>query len=871
MEMEDRACGDYNVPMTSRRSLMLINGVLLFASGAAGLIYEVLWMKQLGLLFGNTTYAAATTLSAFFLGLAAGGWFWGRRAARMSNPLRSYASLEVGIALTALLYFALLPVYHWVYPHIFRAAGLSPLATAAKFALSVLAVFPPAFFMGGTIPVMGQHLIRDVRRFGATGALLYGLNTLGAALGAYLAGFHLPLWLGYRATYGVATCITCCVAVVAWLLSRGQAVASSDAGRGVSEARATTGPALPQPFIAATCFLSGFGVLGLEVLWTRMFAQVLTNSVYTFAAVLVTILMSLALGAGVAAILARLPLRPAGVLFGLLVAAALAAGTTPLTFMHVTDNMRIVSSSTEWSGYIMDVFTKTIRVIGVPACLLGTIFPYLLKTCESRVTSTGWTLGSLLAINTVGGIGGALFAGFVLLDWVGLWPGLQIYSLLYLLPAMAFPLVLRRVGAVFRVATAGVVAVAVAVSVYDLDPSGLDRVALNEIGTGETLMDLYEGSGGTVAVTDTFGALAIKLNNHYGLGSTAARQSQETQADIPLMIRPKTPSIYFLGMGTGITPGASLAPYYRVRRVVTCELVGEVVTAAREHFAPHVNGLFTDPRSQIVIDDGRHYLLGAGERFDLICADLFVPSRSGAGSLYTVEHFRTVRRRLKPGGWFVQWLPAYQMTRREFGIVARTMLEAFDQVTLWRNSFFAGQEIIALVGHPRRGALPVTAIDDRAYKAQAQDKVQAVEGIGADNLESFVPRLTAQTALTFYCGNLSAIRDRFDGYAVNTDDYPLIEYLAPLSRQRQKAGEVSWFVGGELLAFLGDLQKACPPESDPMLANHSPADRRLPRAGLCLHRARMHSFRGQRAEAQQAWADFVRHWLARDAPTRRAN
>jgi len=830
-----------------------VNAPLLFASGAAGLVYEVLWMKQLGLLFGNTAYAAATTLAAVFLGFAVGGLVWGRRAAGMRRPLRGYAMLELGIAATAMGAFLLPPLYRRLYPLIFQAmAASAPLAVAIKFALSVAVVFPPALFMGGTVPLMSEHLIRDPRRFGRSAALLYGVNTLGAALGAYLAGFHLPLWWGYRITFAAALGVTLAVAAVAWWLSRTEAAPPRAAGR-AARPRRQGPPALSPPLVGAICVLSGFGVLGFEVLWTRMFAQVLQNSVYTFAAVLVTVLAALAAGAGVASLLARLPWRPASVLFVLLPAAGMATAAAPFVFMHLTDNMKMVGSSTGWAGYVFDVFRLAAATMGLPACLLGTVFPYLLKVSESRVRSAGRTMGELSALNTVGAIAGALLAGFVMLDWVGLWPSLRIYSLAYFLPVLAFPLAVRRLHPALRIAAVG----AIVLSVYRLDPSSLLRARIDPA-HGETLRAVYEGSGGTAAVTDTLGALAIKLNNHYGLGSTAAIQSQEVQADIPLMIRPKTDSVYFLGMGTGITPGTALAPYYNVRRVVTCELSGEVVAAAKDHFRPYVNGLFTDPRSEVVVDDGRHYLAGTGEQFDLIDADLFVPFRSGAGNLYTVEHFRTARRRLAPGGWFAQWLPLYQVTEREFGIIARSMLAAFDQVTVWRNSFYPGKEIICLVGHRDRGALEAVVSEGYSYKAEA------VKGIGVRNLRSFTPLLTPQTALAFYCGDLSAVRGRFDKYPLNTDDHPVIEYLAPLSHQRQEAGEASWFVGERLLSFLEDLQQACPPESDPVLANQTPADRRLPRAGLHLHQARLHVRDRSYDRAERAWSAFVHHWLAQD-------
>lgn len=833
-------------------------------------------MKQLGLLFGNTSYATATTLSAFFLGLAAGGWFWGRRAARMANPLRGYAWLEVGVLVTAGLYFGLLPTYHAVYPHLFRATGASSgIAVAVKFGLALLVVFPPAFFMGGTIPLMGQHLIRDARRFGTTGALLYGVNTLGAAVGAYLAGFHLPLWLGYRGTCGVAMGVTLAVAAAAWWLSRGQGVVSADGlvrmcPRERAHGAARNTPDLPHYLILVVCFLSGFGVLGLEVLWTRMFAQVLANSVYTFSAVLVTILLCLAVGAGIAGVLARLPIRPGTTLLVLLAAGAVAAGAAPFVFMRLTDGMRTVGASTGWAGYILDVFRTAALVLGPPGCLLGTVFPYLLKTSESRVASPGSMLGNLSAINTLGGIAGSVVAGFVVLDWLGLWSGLRAYALLYLLPALALPVVVRHAGPVWRAAMIVAVSGALTLSLWRLNPSGLDRVVVNASGDGEELVAVFEGSGGTVAVTRTPMAhlppehypLSIKLNNNYPLGSDLAAESQQAQTAIPLLIRPETASVYFLGMGTGITADAALAPMFAVRRTVTCEMSPEVVAAVRKHFRGTLHALLDDPRSQIVIDDARHHLACMREAFDLINGDLFNPYRSGAGSLYTVEHFRTVKRRLAPHGLFVQWLPLFQLTSEEFGIIVRSMLEVFGQVTLWRNTLAPGGEVVGLAGHP--DAEPLQAAADRG---DGTDWSALVAGKSVDQSQRLeLPLLDPRFVLLFYCGNITAIAERFDRYPVNTDDHPLIEYMAPLLQQRERTGQASAFVRDELVRFLDELQQACPPDRDPMLARRSATDRLLPRAGLNLQKARLHYQEGRRAEAARAWDAFVSDWLAQSRP-----
>jgi spermidine synthase len=194
---------------------------------------------------------------------------------------------------------------------------------------------------------------------------------------------------------------------------------------------------------------------------------------------------------------------------------------------------------------------------------------------------------------------------------------------------------------------------------------------------------------------------------------------EHLQGRIPLLLFPKTESLFFIGVGTGISTGGALDQRFTsLKRIVACDLLPEVIEASRQYMTrvpdpesgrpvDFTCGLFKDKRVETVAQDGRHYLMASGETFDMINADLFLPYQSGAGSLYSREHFKSVKAALKPGGVFVQWLPLYQLTDTEFGSIARTLLDVFDTVTVWRNNFTPGNEIVALIGH--RDATPLPA------------------------------------------------------------------------------------------------------------------------------------------------------------------
>jgi spermidine synthase len=818
--------------------------VLLFLSGAAALVYEVLWLKELGLVFGNTAHAAATTLAVFFLGTAAGAWAFGRRAERLRRPLRGYALLEWGVAGSALLYFALAPAFRWLYAAAYPVVGGHPLATTLlKLLLAVGVLFLPAFFMGGTLPVLGQHLVRRKGELGRTGAALYLVNTAGAAIGALLAGFVLPARLGFRGSYLAAIAASVAVGLAAWVLG-GRAAPAGDvvppraagpdppAGGGAPGAPAVTARA-----IRVLAFASGFLALSLEVLWTRMFAQVLQNSVYSFAVILVTFLVSLAAGSGVASVLCRAPaMRPSRVLAGLgVVSWVLVTASTPL-LVGRTGGLDAVPAGGGFAGYVARIFGLAAVVMLPPGIAVGTVYPYLLKAAERIPRAPGRTLGNLAAINAVGGILGALGSGFVLLPALGLWASVHLVAAGYLAAAGIARGAIAPFGAAATIVVALAGFAAARVALPDLPVVHLAT------GEGEVLVESWEGRHGIVAVTGVGEARTLRVDNHYALGGTAARESERRQAQIPLFVLPPPESVFFLGMGTGITAGAALD--FPVKRVVTCELVPEVVVAARRHFADLAGGLFRDPRSVIVVDDGRHFLTATRERFDVVISDLFVPWHAGTGSLYTRDHFAICRSRLTDGGCFVLWVPACQLSRAGFDVLARTVLDVFPHVTAWRGEFAPGWPTLGLLCRAE-----ATRIDP----AQARRNVARVvpdPRPGRVGEAPFLPWMS-------YAGNLGECRRLFDGAAIDTDDRPVLEYLAPRTQQRADSREVAWLRGGEMLALLRELFAQTPPEQDPFLADASPEQVEYVRAGLQLYEVAVLVDAGRLAEAAPLYRRFL--------------
>ncbi len=838
-------------------------------SGFACLIYQILWMRRIGLLLGNTSHAAALTLAVFFGGLSMGGWYWGKRCQKKSSPLRTYAWLELGIAAAGIVVLIAPALVPHVYPMLHGKVGA---LNAFKYIATLLMVFPASFLMGGTLPMLGQAVIHRRESFGATTARMYAVNTLGAACGAFATAFLLIWLLGMRLTCVTAMGASTAAALLAFRLSQQACLQSAsvdaleqdgpdDPPRKKKSNRADSPasgkPVMPRPLIVSLAFVSGFNLLALEVVWTRLLAQIHENSVYGFATVLIIVLVCLSLGAWLASRLARCRMPAPQVLLGIFALGGAALAMTPVIAMGLTQGMTMQDTETTFAAYVLRLFATGFAVIA-PACLpLGAVFPFLMKGEEGFITHAGKSIGTLSAINTVGAILGSLAAGFLFLEWLGVWHTLQLVSAVYLIIAVLMPAGGNRVTYTVRAAS-GIMLVLL---LTRLDSSRLTNPSSAD--SAGRVVEKWEGSDCTVTVVgDPASRLSIKINSNYGLGSTDAYGPQIFQARIPLLAYPDTDSVFFLGMGTGITAGEALnrGDFKHVRKVVACELSANVVAASKKYFTGMVdgtdqtNGLYQDPRAEVLVGDGHNQLLAHREKYSMINADLFLPYRRGTGSLYSSEHFQMVRERLNPGGVFVQWLPLYQMSEREFGIIAHTMISVFPQVSLWRGNFQPGAEIAALVGHADLTPLPASTLD------AGHDKQLAVEGATHLDMQDLMLPINEQTVTLFYGGNLTKAADLFAKYPLNTDDRPVIEFGTPRSMHRPSDADRPQFLETRFASLIDTIQSRTQPDEDPLLAARSPSSRKLPLAGSAFHRAWIARVNGDDEKWKHEWEKFLTQW-----------
>jgi spermidine synthase len=515
---------------------------------------------------------------------------------------------------------------------------------------------------------------------------------------------------------------------------------------------------------------------------------VLHNSVYSFTAIALVFLLALALGAVVAALLLQ-RVAPVVIASVALVTAAVTTIGGLWLFMYCTDGLAYVGMQSGLGEYIGRIVMLAAATAGPAAMASGVVLPALWSAWGDR-GGVARPLGDLTAANMLGGVIGALAAGFVIVPTIGVRGGLAVAAAAYVVLADLLASSQSR----FRP-----LAYAALLTIVMAHPLRAPLVHLRS--TGETLRALIEGAHGIVTVVEASDDLQLRLDNYYVLGSSAAVINERRQGLLPLLLHPDPRQVAFIGLATGIT--ASAGPALGVQETTVVELVPEVAGAARTYFATWNGQLLERSDVRLVLDDGRRYLTASRDRFDVIVSDLFIPWHASAGNLYAREMYNTVARRLAPGGVFCQWLPLYQLTREEFDTIVRTFLTVFPQASLWRGDFYPDRPIVGLVGQLSPQPIDLTGLSERLLRLPTWSRDALLAS----------PR----GLLMLYAGNLTAVADLFATAPLNTDDRPLIEFHAPRLTRMTTTGDKDWFTGESLAAFYETLEVRLRGVPDPLL------------------------------------------------------
>jgi spermidine synthase len=640
------------LPQASRTVVLLI----FLLSGIAGLIYEVVWARELVLVFGNTTQAISAILTGFFAGMAIGSVLGGRLADRVRNPLRMYAILELLIVLVVLLTPATFRGLHEVYRGAFGSLEQNTMALAlVRFALAIAALGPATVLMGATLPTLSRYLVRDHNMMGHEFGSLYTVNTLGAIIGTLASGLILIELLGLTETLLVGVCFSGLAGLTALALSfRTRPAASTNAAVTAPKAASVTkvetvratveavAARTARPRLAlALAFVSGLTSLGYQNLWTRILSSGTGGSSYVFTVILALFLTGITVGAFVYARFLSRTKHPVALL-----------GIAELALAMVV----LGGLGFETKFFANMSFNRDLLIVVLPATLvMGVVFPMTSMLATDSDDRVGTSAGMLLGANTLGAIVGTFVVPFFLMP--ALTSGRSVVlialinalmGLILLWEARTLSLPLRRFGG----ALSGAVAV-LAIGLIVVPNNIVADPNINVMGRSNgTILQVAEDNVAAVQavrMNDAAQTMRLFVGGYSMTGITA---DTRMMAHLPLMVRPNAKSMCVIAFGMGSSYRSALMDGLRVDAV---ELVPSVPGMMGDFF-PDASSVEANPDGQILIADGRNHVDLTTHMYDLLIVDPPPPMNgSGTAVLFSQEFYQSAKARLNPGGVMMQW------------------------------------------------------------------------------------------------------------------------------------------------------------------------------------------------------------------------
>ncbi|HSH94324.1 MAG TPA: fused MFS/spermidine synthase [Roseimicrobium sp.] len=677
--------------------------LLFIASGATALVYEVIWSKCLALMFGSTVQAQTVVLAVFMGGLAAGNRIFGNRAARAHQPLALYGYLEAIIGIYAFFFDSL----HRFADGIFQKLGTPLLEHSSallmlKGAISVGLLALPTILMGGTLPLLAGWLQRQEGDASRRSARFYSLNSLGAVLGSFLAGFLLVRYLGMESSLQLTAMANVLVGLLAVGISRkitdagaDSVVAPTAAAKAVSGSSIVTGR---ETILLVT--LTGAISMGLEVLASRCLGLVFGSSLPAFALVLMAFILGIGLGSAVVASPRWKGLSTEVWVPRLLVGAALwitglVLAVVPLVYSYVILGSGLARNDVGYWLHQIMVGGGALFALGLPAGLMGAVLPLCIRSAGAGADDLPALIGRLLTWNTVGCVTGVLLTGFVLMPLLGLRAALLFLALILCSITCVASLKWKRRGGV-KLAIAGAVLVVFALfgtgeGWKTVLSSGIFRRRewQPEYFTARQkairLVFYEDAPDATVSVEQTDGVIfksqiSLRINGKVDASNVGDLNTQYLLGHLPLIARPASKDVFVLGFGSGITAGAVLG--HPVEKLVIAENCAPVLRAAK-FFEPWNRNVLHEPRTRVYSEDARTVLKLSPQTYDVIISEPSNPWMVGVGSVFSQEFYQLAASRLKDGGIMTQWFHAYEMSDQIVDMVFKTFSSVFPYMEIW--------------------------------------------------------------------------------------------------------------------------------------------------------------------------------------------
>ncbi len=729
-----------------------------FTSGMAGLIYQVAWSRLLQLVVGVSIFAITTVICTFMAGFAIGSYLIGRVGERWRDPLLAYAVIEglIGIyaVLTPWIFELAEPVYVWGFRHL-GPFGLN----FFRVVLSALLLLLPTALMGGTLPLLARALAATGTTAAMGTGLLYAVNTFGAVAGCFLAGFLLLGELGISASIYLAAALNVAVFALV-LLGRQRPQPAAAAPVGTRDVDVAAPLAEGDSFILWVFFVTGFAALGYEILWTRALLVYLMSSTYAFSQVLSVYLFGIAAGSFVASWIVPRIRRP---LIGVAVAqlgVAITVVAGMLIFPRVRPLAMTLIGSTSIDSFgraVAFMTTQAGLVLLLPTLFMGATFPFGVAAYRSS-RGVGADVGALYAVNTLGNIVGSILVGFFAISLLGVRDSMM--SLVAVNLVVVGVVLWRLTGPRPIAIVWPMVAAGLALAAHwGISP----RLFFDSItAPGNRVLYYREGASDTVAVVERpkFDDRTLIYSDGRGAAGTQTLHWNLYFGHLPMLLHPNPKEILHICYGSGNSVRA--VTRHDPDRIDVVELSPHVREAS-DYFWTNER-VIHDPRVNLIVEDGRNFLLGTDRLYDVISLEPPNIFTAGVVNLYSVEFYELARSRLKSGGIMMQWVPTIETSADDRARLLRAFAEVFPYVSVWQQ---LASSTLLFVGSTDPVQVDVDEIDRRM---QAEEMRKDVEAMGVKN---------ALGLLSFFLLNDASARRLAGQHEPVRDDRTIVDYSMP--------------------------------------------------------------------------------------------
>jgi len=746
--------------------------VLFLFSGLISLVFQVSWLKMLLPIFGNTVWAVSTLLTAFMAGLAFGSWLFGRIADHTSSPLRIYGLLEGFIGVYALFTLFLFDKLHLVYVPLYNISGGDNLIMGIiKFILAFLILFPPTICMGATLPLLARQFTAKVENAGSGIGSLYTINTFGAVLGTFIAGFFAIPQLGLTKTVISAAVINFVILTAILAVTRGETM-----GIQWKSLFKLSDKKAGRHWVMGVYFICGFTALAYEVIWNRILTLHLGSSVYAYSIMLAVYLLGITLGAATMSTFIKKLKNPVKTFawVQLLLAFDLILIINQFGLLsELIGNVSEAFAAGSYFSFILTLVFSTFQLLIIPTLLMGASFPLAVHLFVKDKDNLGKDTGRLYAANTIGTILGSFGAGFLLLPVLGAQRGLLAMATLNLGIGLFILFKDKIPRSIPRKILIVILSSAVFFGGYLLLTSKnqviLSAGIFKDMSHDEVkLLTFEEDIYATVTVEERKGVRGkwrqLSMNGVNVAGTSSELFSiQKLQGHLPLLLHKNPKKVLHIGFGSGGTAWA--VSRYPVEKITIAEISRSVIQKASKFFLSVNHGVLDDPRVDVVFTDGRNKVLADRQTYDVILSDSVHPRFSGNGSLYTYDYYKLLKARLKPGGLVSQWLPFYSVTPKNFRMIVKSFYRVFPHTSVW----FCNNTINAYV-------IVIGTLDDGKIDFAGMEKKLNIPGVRKDLKE--INCDTPYKLLDFFLFADSAVGDFVGDVPLHTDDNMAVEYLS---------------------------------------------------------------------------------------------